>query len=333
MRDRTAMFFSFAFPLIFMTLFGALLNTEPSQPRVVVSGTGQLAQAFRSADAWHVERGRSRQQALHDVRKENIDGLVEVRAPDSVVVHYSGAVAQTAAVVQGIAGNIANEATLRQPGANVHRVRLTARKVEASSLTYIDFLVPGLIAMAIAQSAVFGMSGSLVAWRERGLLVRLQLSPVRLTELVGARLLCGLVLAIVQVLALLGVGVGLFGVDLSGALWAAVPIAALGALSFLMLGTLVGSFTRSEESVRAVANIVVLPMLFISGVFFPTEGAPQFVQVCNDLLPMKYLVHALRSVTVSGGEFADIWRDLAAMCVFIVVLGAVSMRSFRWSQD
>jgi len=318
--------------LMMLALFGALLNAAPSQPKVVVTGEGQLAQAYRSAHAWKVVHARPGKQALSDVRKANIDGLIEVTAPDSVVVHYSGAVAQTAAVVQGIAGNIANAATLSQAGAHVHRVHFETRKVESSALSYIDFLVPGLIAMAIAQSAVFGMSGSLVNWRERGLLVRLRLSPVRLTELVGARLLCGLVLAVIQVLVLLGVGAGLFGVALTGAVWVAVPIAALGALCFLMLGVLVGAFTRSEESVRAVANIVVLPMLFISGVFFPIEGAPKIVQIFNDLLPMKYLVHALRSVTVSGGGFADIWRDLAAMCAFIVVLGVVSLRGFRWNQ-
>src|SRR5262249_61548914 len=109
-------------------------------------------------------------------------------------------------VISGLASDLSQRATGQAPQVTVEQV-----SVNSSSLRYIDYLVPGLLAMALSQSAVFGVAGTLVSWRERGIFRRLRVTPLPLREFVVARLVMQLVLAGIQVVVLLGVGRLLFG--------------------------------------------------------------------------------------------------------------------------
>ena len=114
-------------------------------------------------------------------------------------------------VVRGIVDGFNLRAANAKPA-----VALGAERVEAQSLDYVDLLVPGLLAMAIAQSAAFGVAFSLVAWRQKGMLRRLRLTPLPLVEFATARILFHLLIALVQAVILLTIGRVLFGVHLVG---------------------------------------------------------------------------------------------------------------------
>ena len=104
-----------------------------------------------------------------------------------------------------------------------------SERVEAQSLDYVDLLVPGLLAMAIAQSAAFGVAFSLVAWRQKGMLRRLRLTPLPLHEFATGRVIFHLMIAVVQAVILLTVGRVLFGVHLVGNVLALLPLVLSGA--------------------------------------------------------------------------------------------------------
>src|SRR4029079_477701 len=122
--------------------------------------------------------------------------------------------------------------------------------------------------------AAFGAAATLQGWRNSKLLRRLQLSPVSAGSWCGARVVVTVLIALVQMAIFLGLGMSAFGLRLTGSWWMAVPLLVAGTLAFMSLGLLAGSIAKTQEGAVNLANFLVLPMAFLSGSFFPLEGAP-----------------------------------------------------------
>ena len=212
-------------------------------------------------------------------------------------------------------------------------VGLVSEPVEAQSLDYVDLLVPGILAMAIAQSAAFGVAFSLVAWRQKGMLRRLRLTPLPLLEFATARAIFHLLIALVQAVILLTVGRILFGVHLVGNVLALVPLILIGGLSFIALGMCIGGRVNTEDATAALSNLIVLPMTFLGGVFFPLSAAPEPIRVIAHFLPLTYLAEGLQDVAVRGHSFTSTLPNLAVLTVFAAFLGGLALRLFRWETD
>jgi ABC-2 type transport system permease protein len=110
----------------------------------------------------------------------------------------------------------------------------------------------------------------------------------------------------------------------------AIPLIFAGTLAFLALGLLAGSFSKTPEAASAVANLIVLPMAFLSGAFFPLEGAPSWLQTVSRTLPLRHLVDGMLDVMVRGQGPAAVLPQLGILLAFAVVVGAIAVALFRW---
>lgn len=329
-RDRMALFFSLAFPIVFMTLFGLIFgNAGSSRPDLNVVGKGPLVTALERSKAVVLHVRTDGQAALKRVRDGDETGTLIVSGHNAHLYFQASSTVEgpiLQAIVQGVADNLNLRANGRPPA-----VAITTSSVEDRNLGYIDYLVPGLLAMAISQSAVFGIAFALVAFRAKGILRRLRLTPMPLAEFATARVLMALFLALAQAVVLLAVGRFAFGVTISGNLLALIPLIVLGALCFISIGLLVGSIAKTEDAAAAMANIVTLPMTFLAGVFFPLNSAPGVVQAVAKVLPLTYLADGLRGVAVRDHSFMWTLPKLGVLAAFTVVIVGISLRSFRWS--
>lgn len=327
-RNKGGLFFALALPLLFMVIFGLIFGNAGNQKLDVgLAGSGPLATALEHTDALTVHR---LSPALAEKR------VTDGRYPGSVVVHgraatlyYSNTYAAQAAMLQGVVRGVAdgvNLAATHQPAL----VAVDARSVDSSELRYIDFLVPGLLAMALSQSAVFGVAVTLVSWRERGIFRRLRVTPLPIAEFSLARVLSHLLLAVAQAVILLAVGWAFFGVHLGVNLGALVPLVIAGALCFIAIGFFVGAVSRTQDSAAAIGQLVTLPMVFLAGVFFPLTTAPAWLREVAKFLPLTYLANGLRDVAIRGHSIGSTLPDLAVLLGVTLVLGLVSLRFFRW---
>ena len=201
--------------------------------------------------------------------------------------------------------------------------------VQTENLNFISYFVPSILALSVMQLGIFA-AVPLVADREKGILKRLSATPLRRWQLVGSNTLMRLLIALVQTVIIVGVGTAFFGVQVSGSLLLAAVFVALGAVSFLALGYVLASFTRTEEAANGITQVVQFPMMFLSGVFFPIEAMPQFLQSIARLIPLTYLADALRQVMVGGTAFAPLWVCAAVLLGWLVVCFAIASRKFRW---
>lgn len=335
LRDRTAVFFAIIFPLMFLVLFGGIFSDRTqSQGELVQIGQVPLLDQMPAAaarafhDAFDVEETDDRAAALEKVRQGDADAAIEMRG-NTLIAHYTQTDQVKAAVTQGTLNAFVNAANIAATGESP-TYRFHAERVEDQSLRTIQFVTPGLLGWAVAMSAAFGAAATLQGWRQSKLLRRLQLSPLPARTIVGARVVVTIVVALVQMAIFVGLGTLAFGLRLTGSWWMGVPLLVCGTLSFMAIGLLAGAVARTTEGAVNMANFIVMPMAFLSGSFFPLDGAPSWLQVVSRALPLRHLNDGMLDVMVRGQGPVSALAPMAVLLGFAFVLTLVAARLFRW---
>jgi ABC-2 type transport system permease protein len=206
---------------------------------------------------------------------------------------------------------------------------MNEESIQTEDLSFISYIVPSILGMSLMQLGVFAAI-PLVADREKLILKRLQATPVRRWQLVGSNVVMRLLIALVQTIVLVGVGVAVFGVEVIGSWLAIAFFVVLGSLTFISLGYVIASFAPTEESANSMTSVVQFPLMFLSGIFFPIAAMPDFLQGVARLMPLTYLGDALRQVMVGGVPFAPLPVDMAVLGGWLVACLLIAGRFFRW---
>jgi len=338
LRDRQAVFFTMFFPLMFLVLFGGVFANQ-SQSKIGLIEVGhvtliddlspQIEKAFN--DTFDVTKSDDLAAAIAKVREGDVDLVVEQQGQE-IIAHYSQADQVQAAVAQGALQSFVQTANVAASG-KPPAFRYQGERVEDESLKTIQFVTPGLLGWAIATSATFGPAVTLVGWRRTKLLRRIRLAPVSSTSVVAARIGVTLMISLVQMAVFIGLAVAAFGLKLTGSWWMAIPLLICGTLAFMALGLLAGAISKTVEGASALANIFVLPMAFLSGSFFPLDGAPPWLNVVSHLLPLRYLNDGMLDVMVRGEGPGAAVVPMAILLGFAVVVVAIASRFFTWETD
>ena len=351
-RDRAALFWTFAFPVIFILLFGAIFSGGSvtyhlgwvDEDRTAASA--QLRSGFAQVSLLKLQDG-TLGASLADMRKGSLDGVVVVPPGYGAAVaaaHAPASVGGSPAATLEVYTDPSQQAsstTIRQVVAEVVsslNLALTGRQpvlgvidrsLQSQNLSSAAFLVPGILGMALMQLGVFGAI-PLVAQREKLILKRLGATPLKRWTLVGSNVVLRLLIGVVQAVLIMGIGVAVFGVTVLGNLALMAGIVVLGALTFISIGYVVASFARTEESANGIVQVIQFPMMFLSGVFFPIDIMPSLLRPVATILPLTYLGDALRQVMVGGSAIAPLPLDLAILAGCFAVCLGISARFFRW---
>jgi len=201
--------------------------------------------------------------------------------------------------------------------------------LQTENLNFISYFVPSMLGLSVMQVGIFAAI-PLVADREKLILKRLAATPLRRWQLVGSNVLMRLLIALVQSVIIIGVGVLAFGVKITGPFPLSIVFIVLGAVTFLSLGYVVASFARTEDAANGMTSVIQFPMMFLSGTFFPIDSMPDPIQAVARVIPLTYLSDALRQVMVGGAAFAPLWVCFAVLAAWLVVCLGIAARKFRW---
>ncbi len=346
-RDRAALFWTLAFPLIFIFLFGFIFQGSGAANIDIAwvdedrsAESAQLRAAFAAADGVELTDA-TRDVAMTAMQDGDYDSVIAVGAgygaaiaaaganagPPSTIDVFTdpsrqeiqGAISQVVGSVLGVV-NLAGRTPLVVP---------VAQTIQTENLNFISYFVPSILALSVMQVGVFA-AVPLVADREKGILRRLAVTPLRRAHLVGSNLVMRLFIAFIQAIIILGVGVAVFGVQVTGSIALSAGFIILGAMAFLALGYVLASFTKTEDAANGITQVVQFPMMFLSGVFFPIELMPSFLQGIARLIPLTYLADALRQVMVGGTPFAPLAVCAAVLLAWLVVCFVIASRKFQW---
>ena len=334
-RNRQAIFWNLAFPAIFILVFGAIFG-DGFEGGFTVGVAGADTELRRRAtaaldgnEAFDVTVG-DQETELSRLRDDERDvvvvfGEAGANAAPPVAIYYSQAAGPNAQV----AVSVVRQVLLESSGAAA-AVQIEQRPVEVVEVSYIDFFVPGILAMSLMNSGVIGLSTAFVSYREQGILRRIKVTPFPLWRFILARILSSLVVAIINSAILVLLAVIVFGMTVQGNLFLILGVLLIGGLAFLGIGYAVAAISPNTETAASYANLITFPMLFLSGVFFSAEAAPAWLQPITRALPLSYLVDALRAPMTLGHGLAAIWPDLLVLSATFIACLAFAVHFFRW---
>jgi ABC-2 type transport system permease protein len=342
-RDRQAIFFTLFFPITFMAIFG-LANSGTDDP--IQIGIVDEAKSDFGADFIAELNGKPifdvTVGAEDDLRQQIVEGdlalvlvLPErfegVDRPVGVTMLVDAAQVRQTAILTPLVEKALLDVERDLRGTEP-LFPLSVVDVQARSQRYIDFLVPGLLAMMIMQISIAGSGFNIVEYRRKGILKRLFVTPIRPSHFIGGLVIARLVITVAEICLLLAVAVVLLDVPIVGNLLELLALIFVGASIFLSLGFCLGSLAKTQQAIMLLGNLVTLPQMFLSGVFFPIDAMPDALQPAAQLLPLSFLVSGVRDVIVNGLSLIDQIPAMIGLVVWLVLALALAIRLFRWKE-
>ena len=371
-RNKQALFWTLVFPIIFLVIFGLFdmdsfgssklliideANTETSQN--LVKGFEEI-DSFKiesSTDPNRLEEARSRlkqneldfilvipkeikdlptsfepQISINQQTMQPTVTMPEAPKPVNLTVYYNEANVSSNQLVLNILDQMTMEINAKSSKApelfKLNKEPLTNKKIR-----YIDFLMPGILAMSLMQSAIIGMAVNLTEAREKKILKRILATPVDRKAFIIAQVMSRMVVSFTQAIIIIATAKLLYDVNIYGSYWAIALWATLGTLVFLMIGFIIASFSKTTSAAESLSQLISMPMLFLSGVFFSTESLPKIMQYVVDYLPLSPIINALRKIIIDGDGLAATGQQMWIVGGWLAATFIVALLSFRVARE
>ena len=328
LREPEAVFWSFVFPILLASGLGIAFRSRPAEvAKVAVLATAPGADALRTAlsrDSSLVVEALDDTAAATALRIGRVALVVVPRDSANAEYRYDDARAE-ARTARFLVDRALQQAAGRRDPVTVQETLVSER-----GSRYIDFVLPGLLAMNLMGGGIWGLGFGIVDARRKKLLKRLLATPMSRAQYLLSFLLMRLVMMVVEVTFIVAFGALVFKVPMRGPLLTFAVICVMGTLTFGALGLLVAARPRTLEGASGLMNFIMLPMWVGSGVFFAATNFPDAVQPLVQALPLTAVVDAMRLNMLQGGGFAAVGGELAIMGAWLVTCFVVALRIFRW---
>lgn len=321
-RDRAALSWAFIFPLLIIVGCAlAFSRPDDSILNLGLEGAAQDYAALSLPQQRYVKTTifEDRTTALDHIRHHQVDLLL---AWDGPTLRYwinpeSAASVAARTLLQTLDGDRA----------------LAEQTLSGQAIRYVDWVMPGVLAMNMMFASLFGIGYVIVRYRQNGVLKRFQATPVSALQFISAQMSSRLAI-VVAINSVIFIGCDYFlNLLVLGSYATLLLIAVTGALSLLALGLVIASRTASEELAGGLLNALTWPMLFFSEIWFSLENAPGWMQLFANLMPLTHIVKAARAVMIEGATLASISHHLLVLLAMTAVLLLLAARLFRWQRS
>jgi ABC-2 type transport system permease protein len=327
-REPEAVFWTFVFPLILATGLGIAFRERPEEKMNVAVLSGREASAY-AMQTLTTARGVVPQllddsAAARALRVGKVAMVVDPQQREALGYAFDAARPESRAARQAV------DDALQRAAGRADPVRATERTIAEKGARYIDFLVPGLLALNLMGSGIWSIGFAIVSARQKKLLKRLVATPMSRVEYLLSFLLFRFGFLAVEVLVLTAFGMLVFSVPLRGSVSAFVLVNVVGAVAFAAIGLLIAARPKTIEGASGLMNLAMMPMWVLSGVFFNAANFPEAVQPVIRALPLTAAVDALRLVMLEGAGVWQVGGQLMVLAVWAVVSFGLALKLFVW---
>lgn len=322
-RDRAGLGWNIIMPFVFVFGFAIIFSGEPEALfKIGVLGSDRELQASQSpiADVLHLDfvYFNDEEKARTKVERHQIDLLLDVQG---VTRYWVNIHSQKGYVAEKLLLDAYRQAAQPSP---------QRQSVEGRALRYVDWVLPGILAMNMMFSSFWGVGWVIVRYRKNGVLRRLRATPLSAFEFLSAQILSRLLVVMgATIVVYLGADLFLDFVML-GSYFTLALVFAAGALCLISMGLIIASRIKTEELADGLLNVLSWPMMLLSGVWFSMDGTSEVAQLLSQLIPLTYLVDAARQVMIDGAGFIDVLPQIGLMTGAGLLLLGVAALLFRW---
>jgi ABC-2 type transport system permease protein len=347
LRNRQALFWSFMFPLMFTVIFGLFFgkNTSVGSVGIINQSDSELASSLvkvvKEAEVFTVTDIGTIDEARDKMQKNSLSAAVYVpenfskpapSADNQIRIYYDQGNAQVGTVVVGFVEKFLNQVNFQLAGTQPIFTVVT-EKLSDRELTYFDFVLAGVLGLALMNSSIIGIAVGMSKYREDKILKRITTTPIKSWEFITAEVLSRLILNIFQVAVILVIGIYFFDAHIYGSIPMIFVISLVGALLFQLIGFVIASFSKTTDAAQGMATAITIPMMFLAGVFFPIDSLPKWLYSIVQYLPLAPLLRVIRGVTLEAASpFLDP-KNLIIVFSWIVVSLIISSFRFRLSDE
>ena len=331
-RDRSAFGWNFLFPFLlvagFGIIFGGKTYTEykigvfPTESRQVSLGELDIPHRFKGMNHLKFIGFADADEGLEKLKHHRIDFLLKIgKAPHQYWVSDSS---PKGYVVEQIF-----KASLLPP-----KIKLDAEKkeIQGSAIRYIDWLFPGILAMNMMFSALWGVGYVVVRYRKNGVLKRLKVTPLTAFEYLTAQAISRIFLLMFTLVVVWTGCEIIFSFNVQGAYLDLFVVFFLGSLSLTSLGLVLASRGTSEEFTTGILNFISWPMMFLSEVWFSLEGAPVWVKNFSEIFPLTHMLTAARKVMHDGAGLTEISPEITVLSLMTLGFLTLGAALFSWNK-
>jgi ABC-2 type transport system permease protein len=348
-RDKTALFFSVGFPVVFLLVFGSLnsgSNNASFKIAIINESNSVFAKQFvenlSETSVLKINKDVKDLDAAKDkMSRSELDAAIVL--PDSFgdIAKDSKFPSGTAEVVytqnnQQSATALSSVLSAQFKSINSKFVTQTepftvvSKQINENSLSAFDYAFAGLLGFSIIGMGIFGPINVFPELKKMGILRRLSTTPLRVWQYFLSTMTGQAIIGILSLGVMFMVAFWVFQLKVVGNWLELIPFLLLSIIMILGIGLALGGWAKNERQVAPLANIVVFPMMFLSGTFFPRFLMPEWLQNISYFLPLTPVIEGIRLIASEGKHYADILPQLGLIGVWLIVIYLIAFNVFRW---
>jgi ABC-2 type transport system permease protein len=348
-RDRLALFFGILFPLIFLFVFGslssgggklsfsvALLNQSST------SYSRSFVKQIESQSVYKVDTSVTNLSEAEDkMDKSQLDGVILL--PKNFGFVSPGQKYPTGQVQvlytendQASGDTLASvlQANLKSVNAKFVPVSepfsVQEKQLNQKSLTTFDYTFSGLLGFSIIGIGIFGPINVFPELKKQGILRRLHTTPIKVWQYFMSTMFSQAITGVVSIAIQFIVAITVFHLKVDGNYFEILAFTLLSIFMILGIGLAIGGWAKNERQAAPLSNIIVFPMLFLSGTFFPRFEMPHWLQIATNYLPLTPVIDGLRILTTEGKNLTQIGPQLGLVAIWMIIVYAIAFRVFKW---
>lgn len=347
LRDKTALFFVFLFPVIFLMVFGLIFKgngggtfTVAVFNRSNTSYAKDFVELAKTSKTLKIKEVKDESEAKQKLSRSEIDaylvlpeayGVLDANQKPSGVleVRYSQSNEQTAQAVTAYMTAVVSAVNQQiSPYAPPFSVKAEGQNIK--QVSRFDFTLGGLLGFSLMSLGIFGVINGFVGDKKTGAIARMRVTPFKAWQLIVGAALNRIVIGMMSIAIMLVVSAIIFGFRMHGNWPSFIIVALLGSLCMFGIGLSLGGWAKNEEQAAPLANLVTFPMMFLSGVFFPTYIMPQWLQNVSHYIPLTPIVDSFRQIITEGRTVFDLGPQLLIIGLWTLVSYVIAGKVFRW---
>ncbi len=348
-RDRLAIFFSVVFPLIFLFVFGSLNSGSGNvsfRIALINESSSTFAKDFvsKAKDAGVLkidDKATTLDQAKDLMSKSQLDAAIvlpkdfgQVKTGDT----YPSGQAEVIFTQNNSQSGTALSSVLSDQFSDINqklvptKTPFTVKSSELTekSLSAFDYTFAGLLGFSIIGMGIFGPINVFPELKKMGILRRLSTTPLRVWQYFLATMIGQAVIGLIALAVMFVVAIMVFHLNIIGNWFELIAFLVFGITMILGIGLALGGWAKNERQAAPLSNIIVFPMMFLSGTFFPRFLMPDWLQNVSALLPLTPVIDGIRLIATEGKHFIDILPQLGLIGIWMVVIYVIAFRVFRW---
>jgi ABC-2 type transport system permease protein len=328
-REPAILFWAVFFPIIMAWVLGiAFSNKGESVRTVYVIGasavpekiTGEKVVGKETGNVYRIKFQRATEaEAVRAVKRGLTTLFVEVKG-DSLIYHFDPLNSDAQLTHLILERSIARTST----------TNTAIDPLQTHGTRYIDFLIPGMIALGIMNACIWGIGWSLIESRMKKLLRRMVATPLKKTIFFTSHMITRIVLGTFETILLLIFSYLYFGTRITGSIPAFIAVFLAGIFAFAGIAILMASRTSKTEVANGLVNAVTLPMMILSGIFFNYHNFPDWAIPIIQSLPLTLVADSIRSIFIEGAGFIEVLRPVVILFAIGLVTFIVGLRAFKW---